>query len=165
MVVSPSFSRRSASPSLQSPMFSYQSSSNADERSYTSARSRSSGPIPASAYAASAIESRNDASGSATPHAESVAKLGISITVLGKRGVTVETPVMVTGFDVCRRAKSMLVSTRAAPPSLVAQISSSRRGSATGKGLPKSRIFTFLVMRARMAASTSITEPPQNGVL
>ena len=53
------------------------------------------------------------------------------MTVLGNRGVTVETPAMVTGFDVCRRAKAMLVTTSAAPPSLVAQISSSRSGSAT----------------------------------
>ena len=45
--VSPSLISRSASPALQSPMFSYQSSSSAEERSYTSATDMSSGPMPA----------------------------------------------------------------------------------------------------------------------
>ena len=66
--------------------------------------------------------------------AESVEKLGISITVLGNEGVTVETALMVTSGaapPAWRRAKSMEVSTSAAPPSEVAQISSRRSGSAT----------------------------------
>jgi len=68
-----------------------------------------------------------------TATAESVAKLGISITVWGKRGVTVDTAGIETGVDPApwRRAKSMLDSTIAAPPSEVAQISSRRSGSAT----------------------------------
>ena len=65
--------------------------------------------------------------------AESVEKLGISMMVWGKRGVTVDTASMVTRSAVpaWRRANSMLDSTRAAPPSEVAQISSRRSGSAT----------------------------------
>src|SRR3954447_11465684 len=59
IVVSPSCSSRSASPALHRPMCSYQSSSRALDRSYTSARDRSSGPMPASSYAACAIESLN----------------------------------------------------------------------------------------------------------
>jgi hypothetical protein len=73
-------------------MFSYQSSSSAEDRSYTSATSRSSGPSPDSSYAAAEIESRKLASGSAATAPESVAKFGISITVFGYAGVTVETP-------------------------------------------------------------------------
>ena len=56
------------------------------------------------------------------------------MTVLGKVGVTVETASIVTSGSAppaWRRAKSMEVSTRAAPPSEVAQISSRRSGSAT----------------------------------
>ena len=62
-----------------------------------------------------------------------MAKFGISMTVWGKRGVTVETAGIDTGVSPLpwRRAKSVLDSTRAAPPSEVAQISSSRSGSAT----------------------------------
>ena len=68
-----------------------------------------------------------------TATAESVAKLGISMTVWGKRGVTVDTAGIDTGVAPApwRRAKSMLDSTRAAPPSEVAQISIRRSGSAT----------------------------------
>ena len=43
-------------------------------------------------------------SGGASAAAESVAKFGISMTVLGKRGVTVETARMRTGFGACWRA-------------------------------------------------------------
>ena len=78
-------------------MFSYQSSSRAVERSYTSARLRSSGPRPACSYAACAIESRKVRSGAGTPNAESVAKFGISMTVFGYDGVTVATAEMRTG--------------------------------------------------------------------
>src|SRR6516165_3721075 len=70
----------------------------------------------------------------ATAAAESVAKFGISITVFGKVGVTVDTASIVTSGaapPTWRRAKSTLDSTTAAPPSDVAQISSRRRGSAT----------------------------------
>ena len=66
--------------------------------------------------------------------AESVEKFGISMTVLGKVGVTVETASIVTSGSAppaWRRAKSMDVSTSAAPPSEVAQISRRRSGSAT----------------------------------
>ena len=61
-------------------------------------------------------------------------KFGISMTVLGNAGVTVDTASMVTSGGrppPWRRANSMLESTSAAPPSEVAQISSSRSGSAT----------------------------------
>ena len=60
-------------------------------------------------------------------------KPGMSSTVWGKVGVTVDTASMVTRLSAAawRRANSMLASTRAAPPSEVAQISSRRRGSAT----------------------------------
>jgi hypothetical protein len=51
---------------------------------------------------------------------------------LGKVGVTVDTAGMRTGCGTpCERAKSRDDSTTAAPPSLVAQMSSSRSGSAT----------------------------------
>ena len=87
--------------------------------------------MPACAYALCAIESRNGVSGNGTVAAESVAKFGISMTVLGNFGVTVETAAMRAGFAVRLRANSMLASTSAAPPSLVAQISSKRSGSET----------------------------------
>ena len=73
-------------------------------------------------------------SGGAAPSAESVAKLGISITVFGYRGVTVDTAATFTvpRPDVpARRAYESLASTTAAAPSLVAQISSRRSGSDT----------------------------------
>jgi hypothetical protein len=72
-----------------------------------------------------------DTSGTGSVAAESVAKFGISMTVCGKRGVTVETAAMVTGFVVRFRANARLDSTSAAPPSLVAQIWSRRSGSET----------------------------------
>ena len=52
---------------------------------------------------------------------------------------------MVTGLATpWRRAKSRLVSTRAAPPSEVAQISSSRSGSATiGEARTSSTVTSF----------------------
>ena len=68
------------------------------------------------------------------------------MTVWGKRGVMVDTPSMVTRSSVpaCRRANSMLVSTRAAPPSEVAQISSRRSGSATMGEASTSSVVTSL---------------------
>lgn len=64
--------------------------------------------------------------------AESVAMSGRSRAVRGKRGETDETARIRTGRATpCRRATSMLVSTSAAAPSEVAQMSSSRSGSAT----------------------------------
>ncbi len=65
--------------------------------------------------------------------AESVLMPGMSNTVWGNRGVTVETASMVTrsSLPAWRLANSRLESTRAAPPSEVAQISRSRSGSAT----------------------------------
>ena len=62
---------------------------------------------------------------------ESVAKFGISITVFGYVGVTVETAATFTKSVACLRANSRLDTTRAAPPSLVAQMSSRCSGSAT----------------------------------
>ncbi|CAM5577850.1 hypothetical protein SMICM304S_11747 [Streptomyces microflavus] len=57
---------------------------------------------------------------------------GRSRTVLGNVGVTVETARIRTGSATPRRrAKSMPHSTSAAAPSEVAQMSSSRSGSAT----------------------------------
>src|SRR5258705_9420122 len=90
--------------------------------------------MPASSYAAAAIESRKPRAGGAAVDAESVAKFGISMTVLGKRGVTVETARMHTGgpADPGRRLEDSLEGgRRAGPPSLVAQISSTPRGLAT----------------------------------
>ena len=49
--------------------------------------------------------------------------------------------------------------------SIVANSSAIRSGCLmTGKGLPIRRIFTRLVIRARIAASTFITLPMQNGL-
>ena len=71
-------------------------------------------------------------SGGPTAAAESVAKFGISMIVFGNLGVTVDTAATRTGSPAPRRrANSMLDSTMAAAPSDVAQISSSRSGSAT----------------------------------
>ena len=81
--VAPARSSASASPSPHSPMFSYQSSSSAVDRSYTSASDRSSGPMPASSYAVPAIESLKVRSGGGTTALESVAKSGSSRTVCG----------------------------------------------------------------------------------
>jgi len=53
------------------------------------------------------------------------------------------------------------------PPEIMSMVASSsarRSGSATGNGLPISEIFTRLVMRARIAASTSITAPRVKGL-
>src|SRR5579863_7386313 len=85
-----------------------------------------------------------------TATAESVAKLGISITVWGKRGVTVDTAGIVTAGEPppWRRAKSMLDNTIAAPPSEVAQISMRRRGSATIGDARTSSAVTSLRYRA-----------------
>ncbi len=78
---------------------------------------------------------------------ESVEKFGISITVLGNVGVTVDTASMVTSGvapPAWRRANSMLESTSAAPPSEVAQISSRRSGSATmGDARTSSTVTSF----------------------
>ena len=113
-------------------MFSYQSSSSAVDRSYTSARSRSSGPRPASAYAPCAIASRKVTGPAGTAAAESVAKSGISMTAFGYDGVTVEIAATRTApVAPRRRAYSRLDTTTAAAPSLVAQMSSRRKGSAT----------------------------------
>src|SRR5580704_3967108 len=85
-----------------------------------------------------------------TATAESVAKLGISITVWGNRGVTVETAGIDTGEapPPWRRAKSMLDNTMAAPPSEVAQISIRRKGSATIGDASTSSALTSLRYRA-----------------
>ena len=49
--------------------------------------------------------------------------------------------------------------------SISASSSARKSGSSQiGRMLPSSTIFTFFVMRARIAASTFITEPMQNGV-
>ncbi len=130
-------------------MFSYQSSSSAVERSYTSARSRSSGPKPASAYAPCAIASRNVTGLSGAAAAESVVKFGISITVFGYDGVTVEIAAIRTGPAAPRRcAYSRLDTTTAAAPSLVAQMSSRRSGSATTGDAMTSSSVTALRYRA-----------------
>ncbi len=71
-------------------------------------------------------------SGAAIPAAESVEKSGMSMIVFGKVGETVDTAEIRTGFAIpCFFAYSIEQSTRAAPPSLVAQISKSRSGAAT----------------------------------
>ena len=91
------------------------------------------------------IESRNGVSGTCTLAAESVAKFGISITVFGYCGVTVETAGIVTKSVACLRANSMLVRISAAPPSLVAQMSSSRSGSeTTAEFITSSTLTAFL---------------------
>ena len=105
----------------------------------------SSGPRPACSYAGFAIESRNGVSGTPTPNAESVEKFGISITVFGYCGVIVETPAIFAGSVECLRAYSSLVSTSAAPPSLVAQIWRRRSGSDTiGEFRTSSIVNAFL---------------------
>jgi len=48
--------------------------------------------------------------------------------------------------------------------SIMASSSANRRGFPNGSGLPNRMILTFLVIRARIDASTSITEPMQKGV-
>ena len=83
-------------------------------------------------------------SGTRAEIAESVEKFGISITVCGKRGVTVETAAILTGFAVCLRANSRLESTSAAPPSLVAQMSSRLSGSETSGDFSTSSSVTAL---------------------
>jgi hypothetical protein len=60
-----------------------------------------------------------------------VAKFGISMTVLGNVGVTVATARSRNEGRPRERANESEVSTTAAPPSEVAQMSSSRSGSAT----------------------------------
>ncbi len=77
---------------------------------------------------------------------ESVAKFGISITVCGKVGVTVETARTRTGdVSPLRRAYSMLVRSTAAPPSEVAQMSSRCSGSATtAEASTSSTVTAFL---------------------
>ena len=96
-------------------------------------RSRPRGRCPACSYALRAIESRNGDVGRARRRrAESVAKFGISMTVFGiarrhRRDRRDRAP----ASRVRLRANSMLASTTAAPPSLVAQISSRRSGSET----------------------------------
>ena len=78
-----------------------------------------------------------------------MAKFGISMIVFGKRGVAVETAATRTGSPLPRRrAKSMLDSTTAAAPSDVAQISSSRSGSATIGDASTSSSVTSLRYRA-----------------
>src|SRR3954463_16562831 len=95
------------------------------------------------------MESRNGSGGAAAATAESVEKFGISMTVLGNRGVTVDTAATRTGEPAPRdRAKSIDDSTRAAAPSDVAQISSSRKGSATIGELSTSSSVTSLRYRA-----------------
>ena len=57
----------------------------------------------------------------------------------------VEIAAIFAKFVACLRAKSSEVSTTAAPPSLVAQISSRRSGSATiGEASTSSSVKTFL---------------------
>ena len=80
-----------------------------------------------------------------------MAKFGISITVFGNVGVTVETARMRTG-ERRRRAGLALAadtSTTAAPPSLVAQMSSRCSGSATTGESSTSSTVTSLRYRAR----------------
>ena len=78
------------------------------------------------------VGSKNALVGGANAADESVAKSGISITVFGKRGVTVEMPRTRTGaFVPCVRAYSIDDTTIAAPPSDVAQMSRRWRGDAT----------------------------------
>ena len=82
--------------------------------------------------------------------AESVAKLGISMTAWGNRGVTVDTASMVTrsSAPAWRGRTPCWYSTRAAPPSEVAQISSRRSGSATIGEARTSSAVTSLRYRA-----------------
>ncbi len=54
--------------------------------------------MPASSYAAWAIDSLNVRSGSPATAEESVERFGMSITVLGKVGVTVEIALTRTGL-------------------------------------------------------------------
>lgn len=79
--------------------------------------------MPASSWAARAMDSLKVSAGGTTATAESVAMSGRSSTVFGKRGVTVDTARIRTGRAApCRCAYSRLDSTRAVPPSEVAQI-------------------------------------------
>ena len=71
-------------------------------------------------------------SGAPTTAEDSVESSGMSITVLGKVGLTVETAATRTApVSPCFFAYSALVSTTAAAPSEVAQMSSRCSGSAT----------------------------------
>ena len=79
------------------------------------------------------MESMNVRAGGATTPEESVAKLGISMTVFGNVGVTLETARTRTppAATPSWRALASDTSTTAAPPSEVAQMSSRCSGSAT----------------------------------
>ena len=94
------------------------------------------------------MASRKGSAGAAETADESVAKLGISITVFGYVGVTVDTAATFTKLLACLRAKSRLDTTRAAPPSLVAQMSSRCSGSATTGDSSTSSTLTSLRKRA-----------------
>ena len=93
--------------------------------------------------------------GGATTAEDSVAKLGISITVFGNVGVTLETARIRTPGVVAdgppmpsSAALASLTSTTAAPPSEVAQMSSRCSGSATTGESSTSSTVTSLRYRA-----------------
>src|SRR5688572_33117469 len=91
------------------------------------------------------MASRKGRAGGASVTDESVEKFGISITEFGNVGVTVEMAATRTGSVECFRAYSMLDSTTAAPPSLVAQMSRRCSGSATiGEARTSSSVTSFL---------------------
>jgi hypothetical protein len=75
--------------------------------------------------------------------------LGISMTVLGNVGVTVATARRRNDGRPRERANDADVSTTAAPPSEVAQMSSRRSGSATTGDAATSSPVTALRYRAR----------------
>ena len=103
------------------------------------------------------LESRNESSGAATAAAESVAKFGISITVFGKVGETVEIARTRTGDGApCRRAYSIDASTMAAPPSDVAHISNRCNGWATtGEASASSSVTAFRYLAFGLARPCS----------
>ena len=89
--------------------------------------------MPASSYAACAIDSLKVRSGSPPTVAASVERLGMSMTVLGNVGVTVEIALIRTGSVeavLLRRTRCSRAPPRP-PPSEVAQMSSRCSGSAT----------------------------------
>src|SRR6266571_2435761 len=100
------------------------------------------------------MASRKGSSGGATAAAESVAKFGISITVFGYVGVTVDTAATRTGSPTPRsRANARLDNTTAAPPSLVAHTSSRCRGSDTsGEDSTSSSVTTSRYLAYGLAA-------------
>ena len=84
-------------------------------------------------------------SGAATAVLASVEMLGMSSTVLGKVGVTVEIASIRTGRSTPRRrAYSVLATSTAAPPSEVAQMSSRWSGSLTTALVSTSSTLTSL---------------------